>query len=112
MKSFRTVRTSMVVIGVEDRQEVYSSIDAVPPDLRKRLLRSTAGDDAATILIADRAGRDAVFNSLRARLASQRRRTRTEATWGQALAAWLRTWGAVLVSGAVGLMAWVLATYR
>lgn len=102
----------MVVIALEDRQEVYASIDAVPPDLRKRLLKSTAGDDAATILIADRAGRDAVLGSLRAKLASQRRRARAEGTWGQALAAWLRTWGAILVSGAVGLMAWLLATYR
>ncbi len=102
----------MVVVAVKDRQEVYSSVEAVPPNLRQKLLKSTAGDSAATILIADRAGQEAILGSLRARVARQQSRTAANTSAGHALVAWIRTWGEILLTGVIGLAVWLLATYR
>ena len=101
MKSYRTVRTSVILVAVGDRVEAYPSIKDIPPKLREKLIESTSGDDAATILIADRKGREAVQRLLR----KETREPRTPR-------AWLPTWGAILLCGAAGLALWLLATWR
>ena len=102
MKSYRTVRTSVILVAVDDRIEAYSSIEDLPEELREKLIESTSGKDAATIVIADRKGRDAVLRSLSKRILARRR----------VPGGWLRTWGAILLSGAVGLAVWLVATWR
>lgn len=113
MESYRTVRTSVIVIGVGDRVETYASLDDVPPDLRRKVRESTVGNSAATILIADRKGRDALLRSLRQRL-QVRRCSRQQALAGPQLQPgdWFRTWGAILLTGFAGLTVWLVATYR
>jgi len=101
MRSYRTVRTSVILVAVGSRVEAYPSLEDVPPELRGKLIKSTSGDDAATILIADRKGREAVLRSLRQTAPGRR-------TPGD----WLRTWGSILLCGAAGLALWLLATWR
>jgi hypothetical protein len=68
------------------------------------LLDSTSGPETVTLLIADRAGREAVLRTIREKTG--------RAPAGGAARAWLRTWGAILLAGAAGLGVWLLATYR
>jgi len=51
-----TVKTSTILIAAGRRMAVYRAIEDVPPMLRRRLLKSTAGPNAGTVLIADRRG--------------------------------------------------------
>ena len=102
MKGYRTVRTSVILVAVDDRIDAYSSLEDLPAELREKLIESTSGNDAATIVIADRKGRDAVLRSLRNRILARRR----------VPGGWLRTWGAILLSGAAGLAVWLVATWR
>lgn len=51
-----TVKTSAIVIATGERTSVYRTLEEVPGPLRKRLIRSTGGMNAGTVLIADRRG--------------------------------------------------------
>jgi hypothetical protein len=50
-------RTSAVLVSTRRSHVVYGSVDEMPVPLRTRLIQSTSGSDAGTILIADRRGR-------------------------------------------------------
>jgi hypothetical protein len=60
-----TIRQSTIFISEGRSTEVYSSIDEVPAELRRRLLESTSGLNSATIVIADRAGREQIVRALK-----------------------------------------------
>jgi hypothetical protein len=111
MDNCHRVRTSTILVGVGGRVEAYSSVEELPPDLRKRLLESTSGTETATLVIADRAGREAVRRALREQ-GRQRGAVQRPRPLPRALAAWARTWGAILLAGAAGLAAWLAATWR
>lgn len=51
-----TVRTSTILISAGRKLSVYRKLDEVPPGLRSKLVKSTAGANAGTVLIADRRG--------------------------------------------------------
>ena len=104
MSDYQSVRTSMILVAVGDRVQAYASVADLPPDLRRRLLESTSGPETVTLLIADRAGREAVLRTIR-------EKTRRAPAGGVARA-WLRTWGAILLAGAAGLGVWLLASHR
>jgi hypothetical protein len=59
-----TVKSSTIFISIGKRTKVYRSFDDVPPTLRKRLEQSTSGMNSATILIADRNGREELVRSI------------------------------------------------
>ena len=72
-----TVKTSTIFIAKGGRTQVFRSVDEVPARLRKELEDSTNSFNSATILIADRRGREEIVralhglpSSLRTRLAS------------------------------------------
>src|SRR5215471_10208485 len=72
-----TVKTSTIFIAKGAKTRVYFSVQDVPPRLRKELEDSTNGFNSATILIADRRGRQEILRALhglpsglRSRLAS------------------------------------------
>src|ERR1700691_5228138 len=72
-----TVKTSTIFIAKSGKTQVYRSVNEVPPKLRKELEESTNGFNSATILIADRRGREEIVralngmpSNLRTRLAS------------------------------------------
>jgi hypothetical protein len=58
-------QTSTVLISAGGNDVVYRSVDEVPPALRSRLMKSTNGANSATILIADRRGREEIARAVR-----------------------------------------------
>ena len=52
-----TVKTSTILIAAgRRRMRVFHALAEVPPGLRRKLVRSTTGANAGTVLIADRRG--------------------------------------------------------
>jgi len=58
-------QTSSVLIVTQGAEMVYRSMDEVPHPLRTKLLKSTNGANSATILIADRRGREEIARVMR-----------------------------------------------
>jgi len=58
-------QTSTVLISTSGTDQVFRSVDEVPAGLRTRLLKSTNGANSATILIADRRGRQEIAKAMR-----------------------------------------------
>jgi hypothetical protein len=72
-----TVKTSTIFVAKGGKTRVYHSVAEMPRRLRDELEQSTNGFNSATILIADRRGREEIIralnglpNGLRTRLAS------------------------------------------
>jgi hypothetical protein len=59
-----TSKTSIVFVGTAEATRVYRSAAEVPSPLRKRLEQTTTGANSATILIADRRGREELVRAL------------------------------------------------
>src|ERR1700685_1060457 len=88
-----TLKSSTIFISVGNKTEVYRSVADVPAPLRKKLEQSTNGINSATILIADRKGKEEIVrairglpSSLRSRLSSSlrkeaRQESRTSGRW-------------------------------
>ena len=111
-----TVKTSTIFIAVGDKTKVYRSVQDVPPRLRRKLEESTNGINAATILIADRKGREEIVralqgmpSTLRGRVASTlRKRSRSVARRAMDWKSWLE----IRLPGFVGLLIWIAFNYR
>jgi hypothetical protein len=58
------MKTSSVLIAAGGGRRVYASVAEVPADLRKTLLDSTSSANSATILIADRRGKEEIARAL------------------------------------------------
>ena len=71
-ESWALYQTSTVLIAVGRSRSVYRSVEEVPAPLRTRLMKSTNGSNSATILIADRRGRQEISRAMRS-AASQKR---------------------------------------
>jgi hypothetical protein len=57
-------RTSTIFIATGTGTRVYRSMTEVPPPLRRKLNSSTTGMNSATILIADKRGREELVRAL------------------------------------------------
>ena len=106
-------QTSAVLIAAQGTDVVYRSMDEVPRSWRTKLLQSTSSANSATILIADRRGREELARVMRslpgAGSARQRRAARVQSllagTQPSPEAAWaLRGRKSVLLA-ALGLLA-------
>jgi len=58
-------QTSAVFISAGKTEAVYRSVQDVPDALRTKLLKTTNGRNSATILIADRGGRQQIAKAMR-----------------------------------------------
>ncbi len=68
------MKSATILISSGETEAVYRSVKEVPAPLRRKLLRSTNGLNSATILIADRRGRDEIARAIRNLPASLQRR--------------------------------------
>jgi hypothetical protein len=59
------VKTSTILISAEGTDAVYRSVADVPDPLRAKLLKSTNGLNSATVLIADRRGKEELAKAIR-----------------------------------------------
>ena len=59
------VKTSTILISSRGQRNVYRSVEEVPEALKRELIRSTNGLNSATILIADRQGREELAKAIR-----------------------------------------------
>ncbi|MBV9156410.1 MAG: hypothetical protein JO097_09115 [Acidobacteriaceae bacterium] len=110
-----TARSSTIFIATSEATRVYRSVEEIPPALRRKLQQSTRGINSATILIADKRGREELVRALQGqpsnvqcRLAetirSQQRETPPSRKRRRFLS--LRTWLELLVPVAVGASLW------
>jgi len=111
-----TLKSSTIFISVGNKTEVYRSVNDVPPTLRKQLEQSTNGIHSATILIADRKGKEEIIrairglpSSLRSRLgASFRKETEAEVKPRHRLARLWEDWAELVLPAAIGFAVWLL----
>jgi hypothetical protein len=68
------MKSSTILISAGETDAVYRSVKEVPAPLRRKLLRSTNGLNAATILIADRRGREEITRAIQNLPSSLQRR--------------------------------------
>lgn len=113
-----TLKTSVIFVTRGNDTRVFRSIEEVPPELRRELAQSTKGMNSATILIADRGGREELSRALgggSSRLHSRliSRLTTSAALSGRRLRELpLRVWGELLLAGGLGLAIWTLLALR
>jgi len=111
-----TVKSSTIFISVGEKTRVFRSFEEVPPRLRKKLEQSTNGINSATILIADRRGREEIVRAIRglpsgvkSRIADTlRREVKGEKEYEGRFAFLLRNWAEILLPGAIGLLVWLV----
>ena len=68
-----TTRSATIFIASGEETKVYRSVEEVPPDLRRRLLETTRSVNSATILIADKRGREELLRALQNRQGEKQR---------------------------------------
>jgi hypothetical protein len=116
-----TTKCSTIMITRKGETLIYHSLEEVPDDLRQKLLETTQGVHSATILIADKHGREEILQTMRrersegdsklvnALIEDQRQqRQRALPPWMGALP----VVGRVLLVGSLGYVLWILATLR
>ncbi len=59
-----TARSATIFIASGDETKVYHSVEDVPVEMRRRLLETTRSVNSATILIADKRGREELVRAL------------------------------------------------
>ena len=116
-----TAKSSTIFITHGEKTNVYRSLAEVPPPLRRKLQQSTQGMNSATILIADKRGREELVRALqgqpsdvqcrlaetiRAKERVERSRTRSGRSFS------LRTWLELLLPVAVGASLWLFIGSR
>ena len=119
-----TVKTSTIFIAKAGRTRVYRSFNDVPPRLRKELEESTNSFNSATILIADRRGREEIIKTLngiptalRSRLAPSLApppavEPALESKAGLILGFFRRNWLEITLPTAVGAIVWAVFHFR
>ncbi len=114
-----TTKCSTILIAVGDQTQVYHSIEDIPGELRERLLASTRGDSAATILIADRGGREEILRTIRRsrmnhyeRLAAAMAASPPPRQWQRPRHRWLPGAARLLLALSAGALLWLAVSLR
>ena len=122
-----TVKSSTIFVAEGGKTQVFRSLDEMPADLRRRLEKSTNGIHSATILIADRRGRDEISKALNglptdfqskvaAQVSGRSKAEREPAFAGTVRRAFFTKWARygvpVAVGSAIAAALWFLLQYR
>jgi hypothetical protein len=94
------VKTASILISAGDAQGVYRSVDELPEPLRAKLTVATQGLNSATILIADRRGREEIARALRKIPLSPQRKLSLANIVG------------LLLASSTGLLVWLILSHR
>ena len=113
-----TQKCSTILISIGEETRVFRSVDEIPPDLREKLLASTRSMNSATILIADRGGREEILRALQSPQPEFSRRLAASLAAYQASVRgrWERSpinrryVGGALIAGSLVYLAWVVST--
>lgn len=60
----KTVKTSTIVVSLGTTTNVYRSIEEIPEPMRRKLAQITAASNTATILIADKRGKEELVRAI------------------------------------------------
>lgn len=104
------MKTSAVLIAAGGERQVYPSVNAVPATLRKMLQDTTSGANSATILIADRRGKEEISKALE-RVSESTPEICTSPAgrlWGLS---W-RNWVGVAICFASGVIGWLVCSHH
>lgn len=113
-----TVKTTSVFIATGDQTNVYRAVEDVPPAQWEEVVRRTTGKNAVTLFIADRHGQrelDKALRGLPSRLHARRALTPTVAAPKLAPEVeprFPKVVAASLIVTGLGLLAWMLASFR
>ena len=103
------MKTSTILISDSRTDAVYRSVAEVPQKLRKRLLKYTTGMNSATILIADRRGKEELAKAIR-KLPGSAQQKLLDAVFGASAepggaARYLKPYSRTLLAAAAALLA-------
>jgi hypothetical protein len=122
-----TVKTSTIFIAKRGQTQVYRSVGEIPAKLRKELEESTNSFNSATILIADRRGREEIVkalngmpsslrsrltNSLTPRPAAEQASGAAESKAAPIMRFVCRNWLEITLPAAVALIVWAAFNFR
>lgn len=122
-----TVKTSTIFIAKRGQTQVYRSVGEIPAKLRKELEESTNSFNSATILIADRRGREEIVkalngmpSTLRSRLANslaprpvgERASDASVSKAAPIMRFMRRNWLEITLPAAVALIVWAAFNFR
>ena len=115
-----TTKCSIILIATGEEINVYRSMEEIPAHLRSRMAETTAGENAATILIFDRQGREELLKAARRAEEDERYAKLIAALMAGAkqkaasrparLRDLLPALGQILLAGCVGYVLWTLTT--
>jgi hypothetical protein len=112
-----TLKSSTIFISVGNKTEVYRSVADVPAPLRKQLEQSTNSINSATILIADRKGKEEIVRAIRGLPSNLRSRIstavreetpRVEQKPAVLWSSLWQDWAEFLLPAAIGVAVWLL----
>ncbi len=116
-----TTKNSTIFIATGEKTQVFHSMSDVPLPLRRKLHESTRGINSATILIADKRGREELVRALQGRstdvqcrLADNLRakQQHEQSRSARKLGFSLRTWIELLLPVAIGASLWLFIGSR
>jgi hypothetical protein len=112
-----TQKMSTILVSVGNETRTFRSIAEMPPSLRKKLIETTSGRTAGTLLIADERGRQEILRTMQGHTSSLESRLLASLARqysGGPKTRWF-SWRHVaeigLVAG-IGLCLWLLAAWR
>jgi hypothetical protein len=104
------MKTSAVLIAAGGERQVYRSVADVPASLRKILQDSTNSRNSATILIADRRGKEEIAKALER--VSESAPEPPESPVRRIFGLSWRNWAGVAVGFASGVLAWLICAHH
>jgi hypothetical protein len=116
----QTIRSSTIFIATGGETRVYRSVDEIPEPLRHKLEQTTNGLNSATILIADRRGREEIVRAIRGLPSGMRSRLAATLQARESSRCWwrihwrtvLRHWAEILLPGVIGVSVWLLLSMK